>query len=1308
MTHTKRIVQAAAVVLLAVTAPTVFSLIWHYGAHDNPYTLVFQQSAGETWKTQASNYQATVQAHGVSIPVGHKEFQLKIQNAKHSSGIGMHPDRQAVQFQQVLFPGVLPGIDVVYHSSPAHNNTGHAVEFDFRVAAGADPGNIRMDLGPAEAVTLKANGALSVYSAEAEVQMQPPVAWQENHGQRTYIDARYRLDDQVAGFELGSYDPALPILIDPTILVRVPLQPLQQTSSTDPAVTAGNATAGRSARALAFGSDGSIYLAGRNRAWLSKLNPAGNTELFHSYAGAATRDAINALAVDTAGNAYVAGSVSVDGAEAGFTATFDPNGNRSAYTALPAPATALVLGPAGQVYYAAGSNVTLQGGWQLTAPGPVRALAIDSNGILYAAGKQASTKDGGTPGYDAWVARVQVGESGAQWAWTMPLGGFGTLDEARALAIASDGSLYIAGVTNSFNFPVQNAAQDSFSGTQDAFIAKIRTDGSGSDWSTFYGGSGSTSAAALALDAAGNLMLAGSTDSPNLMLAQQPGNAGENGFFARLDTAGNILESAYSPAPGAAHLYSVASAPDGEAWVAGASSAGVEEVLAAKVSSNRAVAVPSRPGRSIKPLTAAGTAASLVFGSQPLNGTAGTTFSPFVVQVLDSTGKLVTNSNISITVTSSPAGITGSATAINGSATFNTLVPTTSGAFSLVATATGLGGATSATFNIAPGAPYHFWFSAPPPNGSWGIPLSPAVSVKIEDLYGNLCTSSTMPVTLASTPASVSLKVNAVNGVATFSNVVFNAVGQFSLEASSPLMVQIVAGVTIGPGRPAQMKFVAQPQDGTAGLFTPITVQVLDGGGNPVNDTKVAMVTMPSNLQIPGAITAGNGIASFNVQFTVAAQHTLTASFGKITATSNTFTISPAAPETYTFTPLPITVGAGVALAPFTVTPTDQYNNVCTNSTVPVSLQVVSVSSGLEHSFGGSTPVNGVVTFSNIAIALAGSYQLVAMAPLANLAILHPVGFSPTFQITAGPPAQATFSPQPVNGIVGISLPEIDVLVVDTYNNPISNLGVTLISHPAGFSASTTTSNGTARFSGIVFKAPGNYTLTASAGAGAGLKPTAMVTIQGIPTQVSFFTQPLNGMTGSPVAVVVQALDATGNVVAGSNVPITLTPVSDNITGTSLQPVNAVNGVATFNVVLTKPGSYSFTATSPALTSAMSNTFTIAVQPTKLVFSVQPPATAVVNQVLTQFQVEVQDDYGNRYHSTEGKFDVQFSAEWALPVGIGYPFPGLSGVIGGNGRAIEGVLVVVSAYLPGDPGPYTLVAASPGLTSAVSTQVVLQ
>jgi len=127
---------------------------------------------------------------------------------------------------------------------------------------------------------------------------------------------------------------------------------------------------------------------------------------------------------------------------------------------------------------------------------------------------------------------------------------FGGRGNEEGNAIASDpaGNIYIAGFTDSPNFPLANASQSSLAGGQDAFIAKLDPTATKLFYSTYLGGSGQDNATAIAVDAEGNAYVTGFTNSSDFPVreAAQPTKRGEfNAFITKLDPSGAILKSTF-------------------------------------------------------------------------------------------------------------------------------------------------------------------------------------------------------------------------------------------------------------------------------------------------------------------------------------------------------------------------------------------------------------------------------------------------------------------------------------------------------------------------------------------------------------------------------------------------------------------------------------------------------------------------------------------------------------------------------------------------------------------------------------------
>ena len=210
----------------------------------------------------------------------------------------------------------------------------------------------------------------------------------------------------------------------------------------------------------------------------------------------------------------------------------------------------------------------------------------------------------------------------------------------------------------------------------------------------------------------------------------------------------------------------------------------------------------------------AGTATQLVFGQQPTNTVAGVSISPAVTLLVeDANGNVVTGSTASITVAigTNPGGGTLSGTktvsAVSGVATFSALsIDKTGTGYTLTATSTGVTSATSSTFNITPGTANKLAFSQQPSNTTAGQPITPAVTVQVQDANSNLVTTSTASITVAigTNPGggtlSGTLTQSASGGIATFGNLSINKSGAgYTLTAASTGLTTATSSGPITP-----------------------------------------------------------------------------------------------------------------------------------------------------------------------------------------------------------------------------------------------------------------------------------------------------------------------------------------------------------------------------------------------------------------------------------------------------------------------------------------------------------------------------
>jgi hypothetical protein len=278
--------------------------------------------------------------------------------------------------------------------------------------------------------------------------------------------------------------------------------------------------------------------------FVAKVNAAGTALIYCGYIGGDGGTDIGlGVAVDVAGNAYVAGYTSAD--QTTFPVTVGPdltfNGGTDAFVAkVNSAGTALVY-----CGYIGGSGGD-------TAYG----IAVDASGNAYVAGQTFSTEAtfpatvGPDLTYagngDAFVAKVNVAGTALVYCGYLG-GGFGDL--AYGIAVDSMGSAYVTGQTSSTEttFPVTGGPDlTSNGGTFDAFVAKLNTAGTALVYCGYIGGNGLEQGNGIAVDGGGNAYVVGQTtsDQTSFPVAVGPDltyNGGNDVFVAKVNAAGTAL-----------------------------------------------------------------------------------------------------------------------------------------------------------------------------------------------------------------------------------------------------------------------------------------------------------------------------------------------------------------------------------------------------------------------------------------------------------------------------------------------------------------------------------------------------------------------------------------------------------------------------------------------------------------------------------------------------------------------------------------------------------------------------------------------
>jgi hypothetical protein len=455
------------------------------------------------------------------------------------------------RYAEVRFRALYPGIDQVFYSN------GASLEFDFEVAPGADPSRLRVAFEGVDALEIDPDGNLLARSLGATLRHERPVAYQDKDGEKQPVAVRYAMRaDRTVGFELGAYDRARPLVIDPAVVYATflggSLNDTVRSLRVDDqkaAYVAGFTFSPDFARLNSIG--GSITTLTSN-AFVTKVSASGALE-YSTLVGGSSNEHARDVFVDASYNAYLVGETSSSDfpTVGALKATLD--GSIDAFVAKIAPAgNALTFST-----YLGGSRDEY-----------AHAVAVDSAGATYVAGHTSSDDlpvsagavqpikhSNGSSDLDLFVYKLSpsgaameygtyYGGVGHEWADPALLQGFG-------LAVDSAGSAVVLGMTTTTNatFPLVNAAQTTYGGgLQDAFVLKLSPNGDSVVYATLLGGNGNEITGRLVLDSAGNAYVTGATASgsgtfPTVTPIQATNAGGYDAFLSVFSPTGALTYS---------------------------------------------------------------------------------------------------------------------------------------------------------------------------------------------------------------------------------------------------------------------------------------------------------------------------------------------------------------------------------------------------------------------------------------------------------------------------------------------------------------------------------------------------------------------------------------------------------------------------------------------------------------------------------------------------------------------------------------------------------------------------------------------
>lgn len=487
---------------------------------------------GHAWRMRFVGGNSEALAQGAKVRSEYHNYYLGNDRSKWASRVPV--------FEEVLYTGVWPGVDMRWHSEEGQ------VKYDLMVAAGVDPAIIAFNYEGLDGISIDGSGDLILRTSVGVLTEMRPVAWYADD--KSPLECRFTLRDGTVGFIFpeGS-QPGRAIVIDP-ILVG--------------ATFSGQTGASNYGHCSTFDEEGNIYGGAQNFGntfpttvgafqaspaggsgtdiVVNKFSPDATQLIYATFIGGTNDDKPHSMIVNNTGGLCILGStLSTD-----FPTTsgaFDGSLNGSSdivVVHLNSDGTAL-LGST----YLGGSQQDGRQSMNVYYGDAFRGeIMVDAGGNIYIA---SSTQSNDFP---LTANAFQPTLGGQQDAVVCALDPtcsnllmstyLGGSNNDNGLGIRIDAtSIYICGGTSSSNFPnTGNGYQNSNQGgARDAYVVRLSLDGTSLLSATYFGTSGDDMAYFLELDNEGDVYLYGlSTGSIPIVPAGIYGQAGGSIFLASL------------------------------------------------------------------------------------------------------------------------------------------------------------------------------------------------------------------------------------------------------------------------------------------------------------------------------------------------------------------------------------------------------------------------------------------------------------------------------------------------------------------------------------------------------------------------------------------------------------------------------------------------------------------------------------------------------------------------------------------------------------------------------------------------------
>lgn len=444
-------------------------------------------------------------------------------------------------YADVTLKALYPGIDIHY------NNQGDFLKYDFIVAPNADPNQIKIEYNNAKSVSKTKKGTLRIVGEIGLIEEAKPYVYQIINGKIIEIKCAYKLEKNAVSFELGKYDKAFELIIDPEIIFASYSGSLSDnfgmtaTYDYEGNLFSGGIVFGNSypTTAGAYDENGTFtqvnasanqsLLYGVTDIFISKYSADGSNLLYSTFIGGGSDfggvDVVHSLICNEQNELYFFGVTSssdfplVNPVQATF--------NGGLYREFTSNGT----------HFWGNNQSQANGGTDLI----VVKMSADGSNLLASTYYGGSLNDGLNYNENAVPNGNQFG--GLMYNYGDPFRGEIMLDEAD--------NVYVVSSTYSSDFPLINATQNVYGGNQDGVLLKFNPTLTSVLWSTYWGGEARDACYAVKFDSDNNIFASGGTLSTNFNVTQDAfqtvhgGAAQPDGFVTKFSPTFDVLNSTF-------------------------------------------------------------------------------------------------------------------------------------------------------------------------------------------------------------------------------------------------------------------------------------------------------------------------------------------------------------------------------------------------------------------------------------------------------------------------------------------------------------------------------------------------------------------------------------------------------------------------------------------------------------------------------------------------------------------------------------------------------------------------------------------